>query len=410
MSRKWIKELREKQTVAERYMVYRKSLPVSRGGQIYLSLLLGDKSGKMEARVWNDGEAVGALFDLYDVVQVEGRTVRHQDQLQLHIKTLKKVDRAEIDPADFLPVSKRPLQEMMDDLNEVIRSMENRHLRFLLEAVLSEEETQRGFMHSPAAKTIHHAWIGGLLEHTLSICGALEAIFRHYDRIHPGLMDRDILMAGAILHDLGKIWEIKPTGAFEYTDRGRLLGHVCLTYEHVTRRIASIPDFPRCLALHLEHLILSHHGELGFGSPKRPKTAEAWALHVADLLDVRLAWLAEQTEALSPGEWTQYQRLHDRYFWKPPREDPPPSGFFGLKQSDEADAEPEPDAKPEPEPGSGPKPFGSGERTGNEKESDRWAGGRRSKGDGGGRAVLKASLAERLAGSAITGSAIKGKK
>lgn len=373
MPRKWIEDLNEMDEVDEQYVVLRKAMPVTRNNRPYLNLQLGDRTGRVEARVWDNAEALSDRFELHDVVRVRGRAIRYQDHIQINVTAIEKVAEADLDQAVFLPASRTPADELWSGLSEAVSSVHNPHLHALLVAVLQEADVAARLRKGPAAKTVHHARLGGLLEHILSLCTLADRVCDHYTNVFAQPLDRDLLIAGAILHDLGKIWELDPDRAFEYTDRGRLLGHVAMTYHHVGRRIEEINGFPEPLATHLLHMILSHHGELSFGSPKRPKTAEAWLLHFLDIMDGHLTWLNEQTGSLEPGQWTGYQRLHDRYFWKPPRDEAAADGLDRAPTDAPNDA-PEGDAGTRrPGRGTGPQ---SGRQT-----------------------LLKVSLAERLAGA-----------
>jgi 3'-5' exoribonuclease len=319
IERKWVVDLEQNQVVSESYLVWRKNLLMARNGKPYLNLIVGDRTGKVEGRVWNNAAELDKRFSAHDIVTIKAKTTRYQDRIQLNIGDIAKMEGEEADLALYIPATTRSVEKMWTRLLDHVDSMSNPHLRKLLGEMLAEPAICKGFKRSPAAKSIHHARAGGLLEHVLSVCGLLESICSHYERIYPGFMDRDLVLAGGILHDLGKIWELGgPT--FEYSDSGRLLGHIIMVYEEVSDRIKAQPGFPPDLANHLKHILLSHHGELEYGSPKRPKTAEAWAVHYADILDGRMEWLHDQICNLEPGEWTPFQRLHDRYFWSPVRD------------------------------------------------------------------------------------------
>jgi len=358
-ARQWVADLQAGDDVRERYLVWRKNLLTAKNGRSYVSMVLGDRTGKIETRIWDHADAMAALFETQDVIEVKGRVIKYQDHRQLNVVAVKRIQTEDVDITELLPTSRRPMAEMMEELTGVIASIHKPPLRRLLETIVATPEVQEGLSRAPAAKTIHHAWTGGLLEHTLSVCRLLDDIWAHYDTIFPGMMDRDILMAGGILHDLGKIWELGGI-TFEYTDRGKLLGHMALVYEVIDRAVREQQDFPADLEMHLKHLVLSHHGQLEYGSSKRPKTAEAWALHYADILDGRMTWLNALTAEMEPGEWSTYQRLYDRYFWKPPRHEsaPDPSGSTDPSEPIEAnesapdhrEAEIEAMDKPEPSP------------------------------------------------------------
>lgn len=343
MGRQWTAELRERESVHEVYLVTHKAMPLSKNGKPYLSLTLIDRTGSVDARVWDNVSKVNGRFEDADFVRVKGNTVLYQDRLQLHVQTLERVDESTVSPTDFLPRSALPPEAMWSDLTALLRTVQSPHLRRLLDQVLGDEPFVKAYQRVPAGKSIHHARLGGLLEHSLSVCRLVDSICATYSVAYPDLLDRDLLLTAAFLHDAGKTRELSTDRRFEYTDAGRLVGHIVLGFGLVSDHLDRIEDFPADLALHLRHLLLSHHGELDHGSPKRPKTAEAWILHCVDLLDCRVEQTAGLVAKLPPGGWTPYQKLHDRYFWSGhDRGDPDP------------DPTDEPGAKPTIKPDKGP--------------------------------------------------------
>jgi len=319
--RKWIRELSEKDKVDDVYLVWQKNLLVARNGRPYLNIILGDKSGKLECRVWNMAEKMDSLFSPRDLVKATGQVIRYQDRLQLNAKHIKKADASGVDLSIFIPSSGRSMEKMESELDSIIESIKDPHLKDITKHFLKESSLAKTFQEASAAKSIHHAWSGGLMEHTLSVCGLMEVIWRHFEDLFPGLLNRDLMLTGALLHDVGKTWELEKL-TFDYTDEGRLVGHLVMMCEAVAEYIRTKPDFPKDLGLHLKHIILSHHGELEHGSPKRPQTAEAWAVHYGDILDARMSWLHQELEDVEEGEWTRYQRQYDRFFWNPPKTKP----------------------------------------------------------------------------------------
>lgn len=316
MGRQWTADLRERDSIHEVYLVTHKAMPLSKNGKPYLSLTLTDRTGSLDARVWDNVPEVTQRFSDSDYVKVKGRAVLFQERLQLHVQTLERVDAEAVSPADFLPRTKVPPETLWAQLTALLQSVHNPHLRRLLDRVLDDAPFLEAYQRVPAGKSIHHARLGGLLEHSLSVCRLVDAICAAYAPAYPDLLDRDLLLTAAFLHDAGKTLELSADRRFEYTNAGRLLGHIVLGAELVAAHLQPLEDFPEDLALHLRHLLLSHHGELDHGSPKRPKTAEAWILHFVDLLDCRVEQTAELVAPLPPGGWTPYQRLHDRYFWR----------------------------------------------------------------------------------------------
>lgn len=331
MGRQWTADLRERDSVHEVYLVTHKAMPLSKNGKPYLSLTLTDRTGSLDARVWDNVPQVSQRFTDTDYVRVKGRAVLYQERLQIHVQTLERVSADALSPADFLPRSKVDPETLWAELIDLLKTVDNPHLRRLLDRVLADAPLGESFRRVPAGKSIHHARLGGLLEHSLSVCRLVDAICTAYAQTHPDLLDRDLLLTAAFLHDVGKTRELSAARRFEYTDAGRLVGHIVLGAELMATHLHGLEGFPEDLALHLRHLLLSHHGELDHGSPKRPKTAEAWVLHLADLLDCRVEQTAELVAQLPPGGWTPYQKLHDRYFWR------------GHDSGDDDASEPEPD-------------------------------------------------------------------
>jgi 3'-5' exoribonuclease len=332
MGRQWTTDLRERKSVHEVYLVTHKAMPLSKNGKPYLSLTLTDRTGSLDARVWDNVSQVSGRFEDADFVRVKGTTVLYQDRLQLHVQTLERVDESTVSHTDFLPRSETPPEALWSELTALLRTVENPHLLALLDRVLDDGDFVEAYQRVPAGKSIHHARLGGMLEHSLSVCRLVDAICQVYANSYPELLDRDLLLIAAFLHDAGKIRELSTVRKIEYTDAGRLVGHIVLGLELVSAHLDRLEDFPEDLALHLRHLLLSHHGELDHGSPKRPKTAEAWILHMVDLLDCRVEQTAELVARLPSGGWTPYQKLHDRYFWRGHDRNPDPK--------DEPEAEP----------------------------------------------------------------------
>jgi 3'-5' exoribonuclease len=309
--RVWVEDLKENDRVSGLYLVKLKRLGTTKRGDPFLSLVLADRTGEVEARVWDDAEAASRRFGEGDVVAVEGRAGSYRNVVQL---VLSRVDRAGpvADPSLFLESSPLDNGEMMGDLRRLLGTIENPHLKRLVERFLSDRSFCERFRKAPAAKNFHHGYLGGLLEHTLSVCRLAAAVAEHY----PDL-DRDLLLCGAFLHDIGKIREYTYTTHIDFTDEGRLLGHLALGAAMLDEKLAGIRRFPGELAVRLKHLLLSHHGELSFGSPKRPKFLEAFALHLADDLDAKMSGLRRFMERdRNDGAWTEFNRLFERYFLK----------------------------------------------------------------------------------------------
>jgi len=264
--------------------------------------------------VWDKAAEFAPLFEKDDFIKVQGEVDEFQGVPQLRILRLRKAAGGEIDPADFLPKTAQDVDSLLSEIGEILKSVRNPHLRVLLESFLTDEEFVKKFKTAPAAKAMHHVYLGGLLEHTLSVLRLIRLVAPQYKDLDP-----DLLLSGGFLHDVGKVDELAYERSFDYTDRGRLLGHITLTAEMLDRKIQGLPDFPETLALLLKHLVLSHHGEYIFGSPKRPKTLEALLLHHLDDLDAKMnafaSWIEKEKE--SPSRWTSYHKLFDRFILKP---------------------------------------------------------------------------------------------
>jgi len=295
------------------FLVQSKEVRQKKTGEPYLSLVLGDRTGDLDAKMWDNVAEVMNTFERDDFVRVKGLMQIYNNRPQFTLHTLKRVDDAAIDPADFFPASERDPAEMLAELREIVGSMKNQHLRALLDLFLNDEEIVRRYMRAPAAKVIHHAYLGGLIQHVLSVCGLCRLAASHY----PGV-DLDLLLAGAVLHDIGKIDELSYERSFGYTSEGQLLGHIAISLRMVEAKLAQLPDFPPRLRTLLEHLILSHHGELEFGSPKVPLFQEALLLHYLDDLDSKMECMRVlvDKDRLVEGDWTSYSPSLERVVLK----------------------------------------------------------------------------------------------
>jgi 3'-5' exoribonuclease len=278
----------------------------------YLNLTLADRTGDLAARAWDNAEALAECCPPGSVVRVRGRVDEYQGKLQLIIEALEPCEPGQIDPTDYLPASKREPLDMLEEVDAAIAGVEDPHLKALLEAFFLDKAFRRRFAHAAGAKSLHHSFVSGLLEHTVSVARILWTL----QESHPQL-DRDLLTAGALLHDIGKTEELITGTTIEYTDSGRLLGHTVLTDRMVRDRLRDVPDFPPLLADRLMHMLLSHHGQKEYGAPIVPMTAEACALHYADNLDAHVQYFSQVVEqgAGSGNRWSDYQRLFDRYIY-----------------------------------------------------------------------------------------------
>jgi len=328
----FIGDIKEKEKVEEIFLVTKKELGKSRAGKAYLNLRLMDKTGTVEGRVWDNVESLAGRFEKNDFVKIRGYAVSYQSIIQINVGDIKRVDESSVDIANFLPASKRSPDEMFAELEGIIGGMHDRHLQNLLHLIFEDDDVKRRFRIAPAAKTMHHAYLSGLMEHVLSLCGLAERVVGNYKDIN-----RDLVITGVILHDIGKIYELSYERSFDYTDEGRLVGHITIGIGMVDRAIGKIADFPRELATLLKHMLLSHHGYLEYGSPKRPKCVEAVVLYYCDDLDSKIESM--QSFIAKEGDnglsWTGYHRLYERYIYKGPG-----SGAVPLSQGVEGGDEP----------------------------------------------------------------------
>lgn len=313
MKKVFVEEIRERDWVDSPFLVRDKIMAMAKNGKPYMTLKLVDRSGEIEGRVWDRVDEFAERFDKDDFLRVQGKASTYLGKMQLVVQDLERIPDQAVDLADFLPVSKRAKAEMLAELREVVESLADPHLRQLLEAFIGDRELLECYSRAPAAKSMHHVFIGGLLEHSLAVAGLVEDVCRRY----PGL-NRDLLLAGALLHDVGKVGELAYARTFDYTDEGKLIGHIVLGVEMVEEKIRTLPGFPRQTAILLKHLLLSHHGQYEYGSPKRPKTLEAVILNFLDDLDSKINGVRAHIdrEIDNGAAWTSYHRLYDRYFFK----------------------------------------------------------------------------------------------
>ncbi len=310
-----ISDLQERQQVSEVFLVSRSAVAETKNGRPYLALTLADRSGEIEARFWDRPDAADLAGDTArpgGFVQVEATAESYNGKLQLKLNALAAVDESGLDAAHFFPVSPRNAEEMAGELQERIKSVHNRQLRSLLSALFKGETLER-FLLAPAAKRMHHAYQGGLVEHSLSVAALAEAVAAHYPALN-----RDLLLTGALLHDIAKIEEFTgPRPPIDYTDRGRLLGHLVMGVD-MMRQAARKVKLPQDLENQVAHLILSHHGQLEFGSPVVPMTAEALILHQVDDMDAKMNFVGNLQAGLSPEaglQWTAYQKPLNRFLY-----------------------------------------------------------------------------------------------
>lgn len=331
MKSTYIADLKPDQDATSFFLVQSKEIRQKKTGEPYLALSLADRTGEIEAKMWDNVAEVMHTFDRDDFVKAKGRVQIFQNRPQFTIHKIRRAEEDEIAIEDFFAASERDPEEMFAELLGIVADVKNPHLKALLEAILADEEIARRLKRAPAAKTVHHAYLGGLLEHILSMCHLCRFAANHYG----ALVDLDLLVAGALLHDIGKIYELAYRRSLHYTDEGQLLGHLVLGLRILDDKVRLVPDFPPRLRALLDHFIISHHGELEWGSPKVPMFAEALLLHCLDNLDAKMEAVRSllKRDPLVEGCWTLYSQPLDRMMLKtdkylagaPAGEDPPPA-------------------------------------------------------------------------------------
>jgi len=309
----YVKDLKTGDKVSEVFLAAEKNLAYSQKGSPYLNLRLRDRTGDVDGKIWENALAWDKAFKKGDLIRVQARALSFKNAIQLSISELRKVEDGEVELSDYFPVARGDLAQMFAGILAYVEQVKTPCLTALLHAFFKDEKIAALFRRAPAAKGFHHIYIGGLLEHTLSVVRLLDLAASHY----PGV-NRDLLITGGILHDIGKIYEFSYERIVEYSDPGRLVGHIVIGVEMVDAKIAAIPDFPEQIAMELRHLILSHHGVLEYGSPKRPKTLEALIVHYMDDLDAKVNAFQEYIRDARDEEsdWTPYHRLFERFIYK----------------------------------------------------------------------------------------------
>ncbi len=313
MKKIFVKDIQERDLVESPFLVRDKIIGMAKNGRPYMILKLMDCTGEVEGRIWDRVDEISARFNKDDFVQVSGKASVYMGKMQLILQELVRIEESAVEIANFLPVSSRPLAEMVSELTTVVEGLADSDLRKLMQAFLADEAFMAGYTRAPAAKAMHHVYLGGLLEHSLAVALLAGDICHRYPDLN-----HDLLVVGALLHDVGKVAELRYQRSFEYTDAGKLLGHIMIGVELVEEKLRHLSDFPQELAIHLKHLLLSHHGQYEYGSPKRPKTMEAVILNFLDDLDSKINGVRTHInrEPDSESSWTQYHRLYDRYFFK----------------------------------------------------------------------------------------------
>ncbi len=277
----------------------------------YLRLKLVDKTGSIVANVWNNAKRIADHFNEGDVVKIQAMVISYKSQLQLTISKIKVADDAEYDISDFIASTKKDMTKLADEFFGFIDEMKNENLKMLMKNIFEDKEFFAKFAKSPAAKTWHHNYVGGLLEHSVSVAKICNFVSDMYP------VDKDLLIAGALLHDVGKVYEYNFKTMIEFTTMGRLVGHICIGDQMINDAAHKMNNFPENTLIKLRHLILSHHGEYEKAAARLPQTLEAIVLHMADNLDAQSVGVTQLIEGVqgSNAEWTEYDRLNNRYFY-----------------------------------------------------------------------------------------------
>ena len=318
MARRFVDQLRDGDALDEVFLATDKQLRTNRKGAQYVQLMLRDRSGGISARMWNAGDQVYRSFDDGDYIRAEGKVQLFEGALQVIVTYLERVEAEKVEVGDFLPHTEHDVPKLLEKLRLYLLRLANPHLRALAECFLMDENFVRDFSTCPAGVKLHHAYIGGLLEHTVTMMDIADRLVPFY----PGV-DRDQVLLGILLHDAGKTRELTYGRAFGYSDEGQLVGHIAIGIEMLTDKVARVPEltgepFPRDLLVRLKHLILSHHGTQEHGSPRVPMTAEAMLLHAIDLMDTRMHMVLRELkeDRNNPSAWTPYNANLGRRVYK----------------------------------------------------------------------------------------------
>jgi 3'-5' exoribonuclease len=310
----YLDEIKENENVDSLFLVKEKSSGFTKTGNAYLKLKLVDRSGETEGRIWTSVDTLSESFGKDDFVHVKGKAVSFQDHLQLNITHIERVKEEEIVLSDFFPMTEKDVEGMFQNLLEVSQLIKDQHLDHLLRLFWEDKPFVERFKTAPASTRLHHTYLGGLLEHTLSLSQLVLRNASHYSGLN-----LDLLITASILHDLGKVDELTYHRSFDYSDEGRLLGHIILGIERLESKIQQIPNFPKDLATQLKHLLLSHHGQYHWGSPKRPMTLEAVMLHYLDDMDAKMNGIRQflKTHVPEGSRWSAYHPVFEQFFYVP---------------------------------------------------------------------------------------------
>ncbi len=302
---RYLETLREGERINDIYLCKQKTTAMTKTGKPYDSVIIQDKTGCMDAKIWDPNSLGIDEFDALDYIEVNGEITSFQGTLQVNVKRVRKVSEGEYDPKDYLPVSSKDIDMMYAQIMAYIDNFKNEYLKKLAKSFFEDEDFAKRFKNHSAAKSVHHGFIGGLLEHTLSVAN----LCNYYASAYP-ILNKDLLIAAALFHDIGKIDELSTFPENDYTDDGQLLGHIVMGVEMIGAKIREIDGFPAKLASELKHCIVAHHGELEYGSPKKPALAEALALNLADNTDARMETVTEIFASAGDNkDWLGYNRI-----------------------------------------------------------------------------------------------------
>lgn len=316
MKSPYVNELKPDQIITTSFLVCSKEIRQKKKGDPYLSLQLGDRTGELDAKMWDNVAGCMETFERDDFVKVKGLIQIFHNRPQLTLHTIQRLDDRDVDFTDYFPASKRDPEEMWHELREFAREIADPHLHQLVAALLDDPEIARRYRVAPAAKQIHHAYLGGLIEHVLSLCHLARVTASHYS-----VIDGDLLLTGAIVHDIGKIYELSYERGFSYSDEGQLLGHMLIAVRMIADKLRDMADFPPRLRSLVEHMIISHHGLLEYGSPKTPVFPEAMLLHYLDDMDSKMECMRHliETDRQMAGNFTGYSASLERVLLKKDR-------------------------------------------------------------------------------------------
>ena len=308
----FVKDLKPGNEVTEFFVLRKKDIKEKSDGEKFLKLELGDRTGRIDGVVWDNPEQIYDQAQTGEIVKIKGWVTTYKEIPQLKVEKLRKTREEEIDLSDFLPTSEKDLDSLYQEFKKTVSTIQNPHLRKLLELLLKESTLMDKLKKAPGGKLWHHAYVGGLMAHTLKVVQICEKAASMYE-----LVNRDLLITGALVHDIGKISAYSAKGFFDYTDEGRLVGHIVSGDELIDKKIGAIESFPSDLALQLKHLILSHQGQLEFASPVVPQTIEAVILHYADEMDAKVDAFSHiiKTQKVKGRRWSDWVHLINRYIY-----------------------------------------------------------------------------------------------